>query len=69
SWTVTFAFPDGQRVTQSWSGRFTQSGAAVTVANESYNGALAPNASTTAGFNASWSGANRVPSPVSCTAT
>ncbi|WP_182876256.1 PQQ-dependent sugar dehydrogenase [Microbispora sp. H10670] len=68
SWTVTFAFPDGQRVTQSWSGRFTQSGAAVTVANETYNGTLAPNASTTAGFNASWSGANRVPSPISCTA-
>jgi hypothetical protein len=38
----------------------------VTVANESYNGALAPGASTTVGFTATYSGANTAPSSVSC---
>ncbi|MEU6414044.1 PQQ-dependent sugar dehydrogenase [Microbispora sp. NPDC046933] len=69
SWTVTFAFPNGQSITQLWGGRYTQSGSTVTVTNESWNGALAPNASTTAGFTGSWSGgANGTPSPVTCTA-
>jgi glucose/arabinose dehydrogenase len=69
SWTVTFAFPNGQVISQLWSGRYTQSGAAVTVRNETWNGTLAPNATTTAGFTATWTGANAVPSPVTCTAT
>ncbi|WP_169980611.1 PQQ-dependent sugar dehydrogenase [Microbispora sp. H10836] len=69
SWTVTLTFPNGQRITQMWGGRYTQSGATVTVTNESWNGTLAPNASTTAGFTASWTGgANGTPAPVTCTA-
>ncbi|MFE0594151.1 glycoside hydrolase family 6 protein [Micromonospora echinospora] len=65
-WTLGFAFPDAnQRVQQGWSARWSQSGRNVTAQNESYNGALATGASTTLGFNGSWSGSN--PKPTSFT--
>jgi len=66
AWTVTFSFANGQQITQSWNAAVTQSGAAVTAHNMSYNGALAPGASTSFGFLASWSTTNSVP-VVSCT--
>jgi hypothetical protein len=66
-WTVKWAYTAGQTVTQSWGGTATQSGAAVTVTNASYNGALASGASTTFGFLGGTTGTtNPVPSPVSC---
>ena len=69
SWTVAFAFPNGQVINQLWGGRVTQSGSGVTVRNETWNGALAQNASATAGFTASWTGTNAVPAPITCMAT
>ncbi|WP_169948474.1 cellulose binding domain-containing protein [Microbispora sp. H11081] len=68
SWTVTWTFANGQQVTQAWGGKATQSGASVTVKNESWNGSVAPGASTTFGFIASWNAANPVP-VTGCTAT
>ncbi|GAA2871356.1 xyloglucanase [Actinoplanes cyaneus] len=66
-WTVKWAWTGGQTVTQTWGGTTTQSGTAVTVANASYNGALASGASTTFGFLGSTTGTtNPIPSPVSC---
>jgi cellulase/cellobiase CelA1 len=53
SWTARWTFPGGQQVASGWSGVFTQSGAAVTVASEPYNGAIAPGGSVTIGFTAS----------------
>jgi cellulase/cellobiase CelA1 len=50
SWTVTLTFPSGQRITQIWSGRTSGTASPYTVTNESYNGALAPGASTIFGF-------------------
>src|SRR5690349_2922318 len=38
SWTLTFPFANGQTVSNGWNGRWTQSGANVTVQNESWNG-------------------------------
>ena len=68
AWTVTFAFTGGQQVSQVWSAALTQSGAAVTARNVTYNGTLAPSGSTTFGFLAS--GAATGPSPaVACTAS
>ena len=61
SWAVTLTFADGQVVTQVWGGEATQSGSTVTIRNTSWNGALAPNATTTAGFLANSPGANSVP--------
>ena len=68
-WTVTFTFPGNQRVTNGWAGVWSQTGAAVTVRNADWNGALAPAASTTAGFNGSYSGTNTAPATLTCTAS
>ncbi len=64
-WTLQFTFPGGQQVTSGWNGQFSQQGNQETVQNASYNGQLAPGATATPGFNASWSGSN--PSPTSFT--
>jgi hypothetical protein len=58
-WTLRFAFPNGQTLTPpGWSATWSQSGANMTGTNLSYNGSLATNASTSAGFNGRWSGSN-----------
>ncbi|MDQ7908343.1 cellulose binding domain-containing protein [Phytohabitans sp. ZYX-F-186] len=61
SWRLEWSFADGQTVTQGWNGVFSQSGARVTVANQSYNGGLATNATVTPGFNGTWNGTNSTP--------
>ncbi|MBT2439174.1 cellulose-binding domain-containing protein [Streptomyces sp. ISL-36] len=61
SWTLTFDFGGGQRVTQGWGGTWKQSGSTVTVTNTGWNGAVAPGAAVSTGFLASWSGANPAP--------
>ncbi|GGQ84419.1 cellulase family glycosylhydrolase [Streptomyces asoensis] len=61
SWNLTFDFANGQKVTQGWSARWSQSGTTVTASNESWNGALGTGASVSAGFIASTAGANAVP--------
>jgi len=65
-WRVAWTFADGQTITQMWGGRNTASGSAQTVANESWNGSLAPRASTTFGFLGTATGANSVPA-ATCT--
>jgi alpha-L-fucosidase 2 len=65
-WTVTLTFPNGQIISQMWGGSFTQSGANVTIRNLDWNGALAPNATATAGFIASWTGTNGPPTNLTC---
>ncbi len=49
-WTVRGTLPSGSGVQNVWNGRSTGSGSSLVVANESYNGSLAPGASTTFGF-------------------
>jgi lysophospholipase L1-like esterase len=61
SWTVTLAFPNGQRITQIWGARTSSTASPYTITNESYNGTLAPNATTTLGFLATWTGTNNAP--------
>jgi endoglucanase len=61
SWTLKFAFPGSQQVTQGWSGTFSQQGNQVTVQNMTYNGTIAAAGSTTVGFNGSWTGSNTAP--------
>jgi lysophospholipase L1-like esterase len=65
AWTATFAFANGQQITQSWSAALTQSGATVTAHNAAYNGTLAPGASTSFGFLATWQTSNAQPA-VAC---
>ena len=67
SWQLGWTFPGSQAINNLWNGSYTQSGGKVTVTNESYDGTLAPGASTTVGFTATYSGTNTAPSSVSCT--
>ncbi len=62
-WSLQFSFPNGQTITQLWNGSYTQSGAAVTITNASYNGSLAPGGTLNSppGFNGSWSTSNSAP--------
>jgi endoglucanase len=62
SWTLAFAFPNDQQVTNGWNGTFTQNGQVLVVTSESYNGALGTGASTTIGFTGSVSAIDDVPS-------
>ncbi|GGM35265.1 hypothetical protein GCM10011608_19860 [Micromonospora sonchi] len=65
-WALAFTFPNaGQRVGQGWSATYQQTGTAVTATSLSYNGTLAPGASTSIGFNGTHSGSN--PKPTSFT--
>ncbi len=58
SWSLTWSFANGQTVSQLWNGNATQSGANVTVTNESYNGSINAGTSYTGvGFNGTWNGA------------
>lgn len=61
SWTLTWTFSAGQTVTQAWNATLTQSGAAVTAKNVSYNGTIATNGTASFGFNGSWTGSNPAP--------
>jgi hypothetical protein len=71
SWTLTWAFANGQTVSSLWNGIETQSGANVTVTNESYNGSIAAGASYSGiGFNGTWNGTtNAIPTAFSINGT
>ncbi|GGN74692.1 alpha-N-arabinofuranosidase [Actinoplanes lobatus] len=60
-WTLTWSYSAGQQVTQAWNTTLTQSGAAVTARNVSYNAAIATNGSVSFGFNGTWTAANPAP--------
>ncbi|MFE9749064.1 cellulose binding domain-containing protein [Saccharothrix saharensis] len=67
SWTVTWTYADGQRITHLWSGTLVGGGPNVTVRNAGWNGNLASNGSTAFGFTASRAGANPAPTNLTCT--
>jgi hypothetical protein len=71
SWKLTWAFANGQTVSQLWNGIEGQSGANVTVTNESYNGTIDAGGSLSGiGFNGTWNGAtNAVPTAFSLNGT
>ena len=71
SWTLTWAFANGQTVSSLWNGIETESGANVTVKNESYNGSIAANGTLTGiGFNGTWNGiTNAIPTAISLNGT
>jgi cellulose 1,4-beta-cellobiosidase len=66
-WAVTYSYAGNQTLSNGWNGAWTQSGKAVTVTNESYNGSLAAGATATAGANFNYSGTNAAPTSVTCT--
>jgi cellulose 1,4-beta-cellobiosidase len=66
-WQLGWTFPGSQAISNLWNGSYAQSGGKVTVTNASYDGTLAPGASATVGFTATYAGSNTAPSSVSCT--
>jgi hypothetical protein len=71
SWTLTWTFANGQTVSDLWNGVETQSGANVTVKNESYNGSIAVGGTLSGiGFNGTWNGTtNAIPTAFSLNGT
>jgi endoglucanase len=71
SWTLAWSFANGQTVASLWNGIETQSGANVTVKNESYNGSIAAGGTLTGiGFNGTWNGTtNAIPTAFSLNGT
>ncbi|MGH3259464.1 MAG: GH12 family glycosyl hydrolase domain-containing protein [Streptosporangiaceae bacterium] len=67
SWSVGWTFPGNQKLTDIWNASSRQSGESVTASNLFYDGALGAGASTTFGFNASFTGNNAAPASFTCT--
>ncbi|HEU5429054.1 MAG TPA: cellulose binding domain-containing protein [Actinocrinis sp.] len=67
NWTLAFALPGNEAVSQGWSAGFSQSGQSVTATNVSYNGSLGTNATTSIGFNGSYSGSSFPGNPTAFT--
>ncbi|HEX4817099.1 MAG TPA: endo-1,4-beta-xylanase [Nonomuraea sp.] len=66
-WTVTFTLPAGHQLTGSWNASLSVSGQTVTATSMGYNANLAPNGSTTFGFQVSRpSGNTQTPSGYTC---
>lgn len=60
-WTLTWAFPSGQRVTQGWNATVVQTGSSVTASNAPWNGEIPAGGSTAFGFQGTFSGTNTAP--------
>ncbi|WP_380728429.1 cellulose-binding domain-containing protein [Saccharothrix hoggarensis] len=61
SWKLTWTFAGNQAISSGWSADVRQSGKQVTASSMPWNGALATGASAQFGFQATYSGANAVP--------
>ncbi|WP_328751678.1 glycoside hydrolase family 6 protein [Streptomyces sp. NBC_00285] len=61
SWSLKWSYAGNQKVTNFWNSKISQSGTAVTAANESYNGTLATGGSVSFGFQGTYSGTNALP--------
>ena len=61
-WTLTWAFPGNQTITNLWNATYSQTGTAVSVTNLGYNNVIAASGgSVNFGFNANYSGTNAKP--------
>ncbi|GAA5206651.1 cellulase family glycosylhydrolase [Streptomyces thinghirensis] len=73
-WTLTFAFADGQTITNMWGGTPTQNAGAVSVAPASYTSTIPAGGTVTLGFTGGKGGTNTAPAGFSlneaaCTTT
>jgi O-glycosyl hydrolase len=60
-WTLAFTFPGDQKITNAWSGSATQSGAAVSITNASYNARIAAGSAVSLGFQGTWTSSDAAP--------
>jgi len=68
-WSVTFTFPGDQKVTANFNGGFSMSGENATLTNASYNGTIAAGASTTDGFQGTFTSNDASPTSFSVNGT
>jgi hypothetical protein len=61
SWTLAWTFRGNQKVTSAWNATVSQTGTAVSATNVGWNGALATGASTSFGFQGTYSDSNPPP--------
>ncbi len=61
-WSLRFTLASGQTITSGWNASYSPSSGQVTATNASYNGSIAPGASTTIGFQANHTGNTAAPS-------
>ncbi|MBO2448841.1 cellulase family glycosylhydrolase [Actinomadura barringtoniae] len=64
-WKLAYSYTGNQRLSSGWNGKWAQSGTAVTVTNESWNGSLATGAAVQIGANFTYSGKNDDPTAFS----
>jgi hypothetical protein len=64
-WKLTYTFPGDQKITDAWNATTTQSGEAVTAANESYNATISPGGNTSFGFQGTWTNSDAAPTAFS----
>jgi subtilisin family serine protease len=55
-WSLAFQLPSGQAITSGWSADYSPASGSVTATNVSYNGAIAPGATISVGFQATHTG-------------
>jgi endoglucanase len=60
-WSLSWAFPDGQQVAQSWNAVVTTSGATTTAKNAGYNPTIPAGGTVSFGFLGTWNGSNGKP--------
>lgn len=64
-WTLTFAFPGDQKITNAWNATVTQAGANVTATNLSYNASIASGGTQSFGFQGTWTTSDASPASFS----
>ena len=57
-WTLLFAFPGNQQISNAWNARATQSGNQVTALDGGWNASIPTNGTASFGFQASYGGTN-----------
>jgi acetylxylan esterase len=60
-WSLAFTLPTGQSITSGWGATYSPASGQVTAKNVSYDGTLAPGASTSVGFQATHTGDTAAP--------
>ncbi|KAB8145971.1 beta-glucosidase [Chloroflexia bacterium SDU3-3] len=60
-WTLAWTFGGNQQISNAWNTTLTQTGASVSAKDYGWNGSIAPGATATFGFQASYSGTNAKP--------
>lgn len=60
-WSITWTFPDNQKITNMWNATYSQSGSDVTVNNSDWNTSIPSNGSQSFGFTISYSSSNTSP--------